>query len=368
MYSSWLRKIRVLSLLLLISFMGAHAQSKEYKTPYFISINYRSGKNEPHNDKVKNLEYPYRGVDLKLGWQTLGKQTWQEAFREPSFGVGLNWNTFNTDILGTPMAAYFFTNFPQISGKYFRIDLEIDLGLSYGIHPYDPISNPENFAIGAKVNTFFGFFLEQSFHVNPHIDLFVSEGFTHYSNGAMAYPNYGLNIPMFKLGARYHPHDMEVFPKSAKTKYGLRWEFNTYVATGRQTAFIPPQTFHEYTIAPAIYIRPSYKRRIGIGYELAYNEAITTVYETRNNTGKQLITQGIFAAHEFIIERFTINTQLGIYLKNQPSDTFYYERLGLGFYFTKHMRMVLGLKAQRFTAEYVEGALVFDLFPFQFSH
>ena len=337
------------------------AQSDSLTTPHFFSLNYRYGHNEPHSPKVKNLEYPYRGVELKMGWQTLGKQTWQQAYRYPSFGVGLNWNTFKTDILGTPVAGYFYTNFPQVTTKYFRIDLEMNLGMAYGINPYDSIKNPENFAIGAKWNNFFGFYLEESFHVSKHVDLFVSEGFTHYSNGAMAYPNYGLNIPMLKFGVRYQPNEIKPLPKQPRSKFSNKWNLVTYVGTGVETAFIPPQQFHEYTIAPAIYFRPVYKRRFGVGYEIAYNEAIRTVYETRNNTGKELVTQAIFASHEFIIERFTILSQLGIYLKNQPSDTFYYERLGLGFYITPWMCAVLGLKAHRFTAEYLEGALVFDL-------
>lgn len=349
-------------LLIFFCFSSAiKAQSDSLITPYFFSVNYRHGKIVPHSPKVSNLRYPNRGVEVKMGWQTLGKQTWQQAFRYPSFGVGINWNTFKTDILGTPFAGYFYTNFPQISTKYFRVDLEMDLGIAYGIHPYDSITNPENFAIGAKWNTFFGFYLEESFHINKHVDLFASEGFTHYSNGAMAYPNYGINIPMLKAGVRYQPHYTKPLPKAPKSKFGTRWNIVSYVGTGVETAFFPPQQFHEYTIAPAIYFRPVYKRRIGIGYEIAYNEAIRTVYETRNNTGKQLITQAVFASHEFIIERFTILSQLGIYLKNQPSDTYYYERLGLGFYITPWMCAVLGLKAHRFTAEYLEGALVFDL-------
>ena len=333
----------------------------EIKTPYFFSINYRTGKNEPHSPKVQNLTYPYRGLDIKMGWQTIGNKRWHQAYRYPSFGAGLNWNTYKTDILGEPVAAYFYTNFPQLTTKYFRIDLEMDLGVSVGLNPYDPVTNPENFAIGSKVNNFFGFYLEQSIHAGHHVDLFLAEGFSHYSNGATSYPNYGLNVPMLKFGARYQPHYIERIPKLPKTKFHAKWDFITYIASGIQTAFLPPEQFHGYVIAPGIYIRPTYKRRFGIGYEMTYDEAMTTVYEKRNFSGKELITHAVFASHEFIIERFTITSQFGIYLKNEPFDTFYYERLGLGFYITPWMRAVLGLKAHRFTAEYLEGALVFDL-------
>ena len=158
MNKSFFIHISTLIFILTIGIIDSFAQD-EVKTPYFYSINYRTGNNKPHREVIKNLTYPYRGVDLKFGWQTIGKQPWQVAYRYPSFGVGINWNTFKTDIIGEPVAAYFFTNFPQITTKWARLDLEVDLGLSYGINPYDSITNPNNFATGTATNVFFGLFL-----------------------------------------------------------------------------------------------------------------------------------------------------------------------------------------------------------------
>lgn len=342
------------------TFSNSSAQTP-LKTPSFFSVNFRTGENRPHRPIIKNLTYPYRGVDLKMGWQSIGKQYWQQSFRYPSYGIGVNWNTFKTDVLGDPFAAYFYTNFPQITTKWARLDLEVDLGLSYGIHPFDSVTNPNNYSTGTAINAIFGLYLEQSFNLGKHLDLFVSEGFTHYSNGALGFPNLGLNIPSLKFGVRYQPNYREKIPKTISPPFETKWQINTYLGTGIKTLYFPTPYFREYLIAPTLFIRPSYKRRLGLGFELAYNESIRGSYHKRDYAGMQLVTSAVFAAHEFIIERFTIVTQFGIYLKNQPASTFYYERVGMGFYLTPSTRIVLNLKAHYFKAEYVETGIVFDL-------
>lgn len=358
-YSIFLN-IMFICLSLLLEVKKTSAQ-ESIKTPYFISANYRTGENRPHREVIKNLTYPYRGFDLKIGWQSIGKQQWQQAYRYPSFGIGVNWNTFKTEILGEPIAAYFFTNFPQLTTKWARLDLEVDFGLSHGIHPYDSIQNPNNFSTGSTINAFFGLYLEQSFHINKYIDLFASEGLTHYSNGALGFPNLGLNIPSLKFGIRYCPTPTEKRPKTSLPTINHRWQLNTQIAFGAKTFKTPTPYYKELLIAPTLYYRTSYKRRIGIGFEGAYNEIFQGHYNSRDYVGKQLLTAATFVSHEFIIERFTIVTQFGIYLHNKPLETFYYERIGMGFYITPAIRLTLSVKAHYIKAEYVETGLVFDL-------
>lgn len=359
-----LKKIKLSGSILLIVIFFCNFQllaQDSIQTPFFISLNYRTGKNHPHRDIIANLDYPYRGIDFKLGWQSIGKQTWQQAYRYPSYGIGLNWNTFKTDILGSAVAAYCFTNFPQITTSWGRLDLEVDFGISYGINPYDSISNPDNFSTGSSVNAFFGLYLEQTVYITKNFDAFISGGFTHYSNGALMYPNLGLNIPSLKFGVRYIPHRVEKLPKYKLPNIDNHWQINTYFGFGAKTFRASTPYYKEFLVAPALYYRTSYKRRVGIGFEIAYNEIFQAHWDTRDYTGTQLLTEAVFAAHEFIIEQFTIFTQLGFYLNNKPRETIYYERIGFSYYLAPHTRISLAIKAHYIKAEYVEGGLLFDL-------
>ena len=330
--------------------------------PFFISLNYRTGENEPHRDIIMNLKYPYRGVDLKLGWQTTGLKDWQLAYRYPSLGIGFNWNTFETEVLGNPVASYFFVNFPQITTSWFRFDLETDLGLSYGINPYNAETNPYNFSTGTTVNVFFGLYLEQSFHILPQADIFCSEGLTHYSNGALGFPNYGLNIPSLKFGVRYLCHKPEYIKKLGKPDFKKQFSIITYVGGGTKKLFGPTPSYNEVLVSPSVCYRIGFKRRLGLGLEVSYNEAIKGVEPILDEyTLKQLLFYGVYFSHEFIIDRFTILAQLGIYLKDHPAATFYYERVGFGYYVGKNIRVMLNLKAHYIKAEYVEAGIAYDL-------
>jgi hypothetical protein len=337
----------------------------ETKLPIFFSLNYRTGENVPHRPVVKNLTYPYRGVDLKIGWQTLGAKDWQRAFRYPSLGVGVNWNTFKTDVLGEPVAVYFFTNFPQFSTSWCRLDLEVDLGMSYGINPYNEKTNPTNFSTGTTVNTIFGLYLEQSFHITPQIDLFACEGLSHYSNGALGYPNIGLNIPSLKFGVRYLCDKPEYIKNNEKLKYNRNFSIVTYLGGGTKKMDSPTPSYNEILISPSLFYRTGFKRRVGLGFEAAYNQAIMWQDKYTNPdkeyTFGELMTYSVHLSHEFIISRFTLLSQFGIYLKNQPTNKFYFERIGFGYYIGKNVRVVLNIKAHYIKAEYVEAGIAYDL-------
>ena len=360
-------RLLVVFLFLFLFCVTLFAQNRT-TSPFFYSLNYRTGENKPHREVIKNLTYPYRGVDLKLGWQTIGNRDWQVAYRYPSLGVGLNWNTFKTDILGDPVAAYFFVNFPQVSTSWFRIDLEANLGLAYGIHPFNKYTNPNNMSTGSSFNAYIAFYLEQSFHVLPEFDVFVSEGLAHYSNGAMGWPNLGLNIPSLKFGVRQYLGQAEKRNKGKTFDFDRNFQIVTNLCGGIRR-FSPIEysgdriyTYHEALLAPSLFYRIGYKRRLGVGFELAYNEAKQeAIWWEPALTDKELITCAVNCSHEFLINRFTILTQFGVYLSESPTDKWYYERIGFGYYVCNNLRALLNLKAHYIKAEYIEFGISYDL-------
>jgi hypothetical protein len=346
---------------LLLTFSTSAGDS--IKSPVFFSVNYRGGQNKPHRTVVENLVYPYRSVDFKLGWQTLGNKAWHSAYRNPSFGVGFNYASFDTEIVGKPVAFYFFTQFPQYNATWGRLDLEVDCGLAYGINPYNADTNPYNFSTGSSTNVFFGFYLEQSFNIGKHVDVFAAGGFTHYSNGALDWPNLGLNIPSVKVGLRYQPNESKAY--YTRPEFERKFSISTYVGGGTMFVFSKDTlTYNSGLVQPSLNYRIGYKHRVGIGYELSYNESYRIHWDPiiQNTPGRELWFHAIFASHEFLIERFTIHTQLGLYIGKHPvRDKVYYERIGIGYYITPWWRAVLNLKAHYIKAEYVELGFVFDV-------
>lgn len=368
MKSRFIEVVPLVVLLLFFSISVSTSAQDTIRSPFFYSLNYRTGENKPHREVIKNLTYPYRGVDLKVGWQTVGKKDWQVAYRYPSLGVGLNWNTFKTDVLGKPIASYFFINFPQVATSWFRVDLEANLGVAYGIHPFNKYTNPNNMSTGSSFNAYIAFYLEQSFHVLPSLDVFVSEGLTHYSNGALGWPNLGLNIPSLKFGVRQYFGQTQFLNKGKKFEFDRNFQIVTNLSGGIRR-FSPIEysgdrifTYHEALISPSLYYRVGYKRRLGVGFELAYNEAKQEARWWDPPLPKdELITSAIHCSHEFLVDKFTILTQFGVYLSESPTDKWYYERIGFGYYICKNLRAVMNLKAHYIKAEYVEFGISYDL-------
>jgi hypothetical protein len=348
--------------LALICFLPALALAQtDHKPSFFYSLNSRTGKNVPHRKEIMHLDYPYNGIEFKMGWQTTGTTQWQQAYRYPSLGIGFNWNTFHTNILGNPAAAYAFSSFPLFRLGPLRFDIETNLGLSYGINPYDEVANPLNTAIGSPLNGFFGLYFEQTFFWDKQLQLFVSEGFSHYSNASLGYPNFGLNVPSLKVGVRYHPGVTDL-QKTDFAPVTDNWSLVSMLYSG-QREMMDKKKYIELALNQSVYYRKRYKNRFGLGYELAYNEARGARSKVQANgvTFGDLITGAVFLTHEFMIERITLLTQIGVYAFNIPADTFYFERIGIGFRVLPKTRLLMNLKAHYFKAEYLEFGIAYDL-------
>lgn len=327
------------------------------KSSLFFEADYFKGQNKPHRPEIQNLVYKCAGVDLKLGWQSNGAKTWQQAYRHPSYGIGLNYNSFETPILGSPVSIYFFTDFPMVRFRKFKLSASYNLGASYGINPYDSIENPNNKATGTSGNAYFALMAHEELFITNRWALTAVQGFTHYSNGTLGYPNLGLNAPVYKVGLRYYTEAPQKFNKKKIKIEEHPWGINLRVMTGAKKLNANNVWYKELALNPLITKQLSYKNRVGIGFEAAINQARRDRRGQEDATLKEIISYAVNAEHEFRIERFTVFTQFGIYVYQQPTDKFYYERLGLTYALTPKIHTGIGLKAHYFKAEYVEVAL-----------
>lgn len=151
------------------------------------------------------LQYGYGALELRLGWQTNGKQDWQHEYNYPYFGVGWYTGTLGDPaVFGQPNALYGFVGFPVGKHKRHSFNPELALGLTYGLEPYNPDNNPVNDAIGASMAVYFNLNFGFNYALNREMDLIYGVDFTHFSNGRSFTPNYGLNMFGLNLGARYH--------------------------------------------------------------------------------------------------------------------------------------------------------------------
>ena len=175
----------------------------------YLQLLYHSGTTWSRTEYLSDeFASGFRGVEMRLGFQSTGKRTWELFHHYPRFGVGVNYtdailNPKDTTI-GNPFSGFVFFSAPWIRFGRLTLYSDMALGLSYTSLFHDPVLNPYNDVIASRLNLHFSYNLNLGFILNKRFDLYAGGGLTHYSNGAIQSPQKGLNNWGFNAGLSYH--------------------------------------------------------------------------------------------------------------------------------------------------------------------
>lgn len=145
----------------------------------------------PHRSEMLALVTGHsRGLNARIGnWETAGwRQNWSQ--HGPVWqGLQVGWLNGGSDELGNMASALWLVALPVRS----RWHLELGTGMGWSTAPYDPLERPLSIAIGTRFNA--GIHLGTSVHVVQRKEGWIAlgAGLTHFSNGALALPNLGVN-------------------------------------------------------------------------------------------------------------------------------------------------------------------------------
>ncbi len=127
---------------------------------------------------------------LKYSFQFHPGTAMDRVYGRPYQGIGLGYYAMeDSEELGRPLALYLFQGariaqiLPRLSFNY-----EWNFGLSAGWKPYDYYENPNNKAIGSRMNAYINMNLYLNWALSYRFDLTTGVGFTHFSNGNTKYP------------------------------------------------------------------------------------------------------------------------------------------------------------------------------------
>ncbi|MBV8251034.1 MAG: acyloxyacyl hydrolase [Chitinophaga sp.] len=179
------------------------------------------------------LAHGYKSLEVRLGWQSSGRENWQRVFNCPSYGVGFyTGNIGDPSELGYPSGVYGFIYAPFYRSKKHYFVLGLSLGFTYDLAPFDSLKNPNNDAIGSKVNAYFNGDIGGVWEVSKTLDFVYGIDVTHFSNGRMYMPNLGLNMLGVNVGLRYHYNSIARIVRTQIDK--------DYVASRRPTCVFKP--------------------------------------------------------------------------------------------------------------------------------
>lgn len=322
--------------------------SKKYQQGFGVEVNTMTGRIIKHSVKFTSpIPRMSNALDVNLSWRSYGKKDWQQRRRFPTTGVGLTYTDYgNNRIYGRCVGLYGCLQFPLIRRDKVEWTLRFGDGLGYVTRKYQatyPVDT-QNCAIGSNLNDFAILMTDVRIHTDEHWQFQVGANFTHISNACYHQPNLGVNMVGMHFGVQYYPVTFR--PKAIQKdlpRLSNRWlaEFRYSMAYKEARSNGSP-ILPSYNIAGFASRRWHSKNKFYVGMDYAWHEDVYAflkqygIYVDKHQ--RSFAWDGtVFAGNEFLVGRFGIVGQLGVYY-HQTFLKFddYCEKIGTNFYLVSH--------------------------------
>ena len=366
-------------MIILIVFCGCYAISQPAKpsTIHNLSteLKLQYGLLLSHHLELDIFRSHFPAFEISLQKATYGKRRWEAEYAYPIVGVNLWYSGLGGfPELGSAFAIYPTINFPIVSNNDQSLNFRLGVGLGYLTNSFDRIDNYKNFAIGSRLNIVASLFFEYRRKVSKMLTLSAGFGLTHFSNGSMKTPNYGLNITTASVGITSYLSNPnrsldkkilpELYPFEFDGRKYLSIDFAVAVAYKDMTQQYGKNFFVMAAFAN-IMARVSYKSKFGIGLDLTHDASDKLKLERRYvevTNDFELTKLGVNVAYELVIDRLSFLFNAGVYLTGmERSEGDIYQRLTLKYFITNKLFANMALSAHLGRAEYVGFGLGYRL-------
>lgn len=327
----------------------------------------------------------FHALSAQCNWDTDGSKLWQQLYNYPSYGLGVYWVRFpQTDELGNPTALYLFFSGPFKRWNKWTFNYDIGFGLTYNWKPYNVEENPFNVAIGSYNTVYIDAGLSINWMVAKRWELSLGYSFTHFSNGATAVPNFGVNLVAPRLGVKYKFYQgIPEYKKQEIPKYKDAWEWYASFAGGVKQIEVDTtntgltdkyldENFGIAVISTAIMRQISYKSKFGLGIDFNYDGSTNAQVDVSDGVPNEVSVPfldkcsiGIYGSYELVMNKISLAIHPGYYIarkdiEGQSPD--FYQRIGLKYNFWDGMFAAIFVRASNFSkAEFIEWTLGYRL-------
>jgi len=371
---------KILILILLLFFADISVAQKQngnsLKNSYALQLSYQNGYVFPTNDFVRGINAENDTIDafqtfsLQFMRQTLGDKLWEQLFKYPEYGLGIYIADFhNPEEIGMPIALYGYFKAPFRRWKKFTINYELGLGVAFNWKNYSP-TNSYNIAIGAKQTVYIDLGVSIQYRLSKRLFADVGFSLTHFSNGMLKAPNFGLNTIAPKVSLKYKLTKEKIdFIKQTIPKYKPKTEIYLSVFSGLKNILYDSlniaasekyegESFYVFGVSSVLNRHLGYKSTIGFGFTISYDGSIDAQVAVDN--GELQVTPSPFIEHlqisiypsyEFVVNKFSVILQPSFYLyrnKFKNQSPVFYQRIGLKYNIFKDFYMGINLRAYKF--------------------
>jgi hypothetical protein len=360
-------RARILLLSLFCSFtLLTYSQENTYFDTTHItnhlSFQLYTGTIVPHEKPLKPLN---KGIvnAFELSYSIIKSdgRTWHQYYNYPEVGISyMLMDLGYREVLGFSHSIFPYIIFPLTKqDKPFSISLRVASGISYITKIYDSFTNPKNIAISSHLNYYASF----NFNINYRLSKSLTTNFgintSHFSNGAIKKPNYGLNIITTSLGINYNFSNNNKFNKNFEIQdiEKIRW-LATFCG-GIKEAKDPGGPKYGIGSLSIEWSKP-FKTffRYGATFDYMYDGS-TLVHFKEDGISYQSHLKaskcGLTVIGEMVLYRLSAFGGLGAYLYNHDKQNkAIYQNIGLRYRLSKFLYSQISLKTHLNVADYLE--------------
>ncbi|OQX78483.1 MAG: hypothetical protein B6D61_05380 [Bacteroidetes bacterium 4484_249] len=368
---------------------GTDTTTANYNKHYAIKLSYQAGNVFPTNNFYRGtdshgnqtnknaapIKY-YHSASMQIGRQTDGSKLWQQLYAYPYWGIGLSGiNFFNQNELGTPSAIYAFINAPFRRWEKFSLNYEIGFGIAFNWQPFNEDYNYYQIVIGSKKTAYFDAGLDITYQLSKRFNASVGYSLTHFSNGGIVQPDYGVNLGGLKIGIKYLFKDRPQFIKKEIPEYKKENEWLIAINPGiKQVIF--DTAYRKYVrvnykvlgITSTYNWQTHHKSKWGAGIDFSYDGAINAQIDITDNKISKVeypfidkFSIGIYPSYELVCNKLSIILQSGIYILRKKINgraPLFYQRIGVKYHILQNAFIGINVRAFEFTvADYIEWSI-----------
>lgn len=338
------------------------SQTAVVVSPFIFGVYAQGAAIINHTPAVSHLVSSHpTGLELNVQRQTTGAAPWHSWYKYPKVGLALVYYDYHNPILGRSYAASVYMSKALVRTARHDLSFRLGTGLAYFPEHYDLYTNRKNRFIGAPLNATLQMRLEYDVALSSHLGLLMALALNHYSNGATAYPNFGLNLPTLVVGINYHqarlaPTAAGAGPLPADVGHNF---INVSTSLGyKQRSGGDPSHYLVNSITLAAGRRLNRKSNVLVGLEGFYDRSLLADLHDLPSPPADLPDvkkASGFVGHELLFGRLALVTHLGVYFYSPyKSSPVYYERVGLKYQFANLLFGAIDLKVHRTIADVVE--------------
>ena len=323
----------------------------------------------PHHIEMEIFNGHFPSFEVSLVHKTFGKARWEYMYNYPLVGISYWYSPLSdTPYLGNAHAVFPYINFPLNKAKKVHLFLRVGLGIGYLTKKFHRIDNYKNISIGSNFNAAVNFLFQVRQRLGPRFVASFSLAFTHFSNGSMKSPNYGLNMPGVSAGIAYR-----LAKENPYYKNKLLPELSPFYFDGKKSVDLDIEAGFGYKdmlaeiggryivfAASANIMKPiSYKTKYGICFDLSYDGTdepliIEDEGEDYLKSRAQLIQVGLGGVFELNMSKISFLGTLGLYVFTKyKGEGNIYQKLAMRYQFLPQWYTAITLKAHAGRADYI---------------